>query len=101
VLDFNRVVRLDNILQGGDGICTRRNQAARRNAHRLVGFECTGRRSSCGDAVDDWEPPRRVGRAQGEAIHRGAVERRQIDGRRCIVDEHPALRGFEADALRR
>ena len=92
---------LDNILDGDDGIGTFGNDAARRDRHRLAGLERARRGQSCSDPSDDRQRAGRVGRANGEAVHRRARERRQVDRRTSILGEHASGGRAERHRLRR
>ena len=52
-------------------------------------------RPARGDARDDRQPARACPRPHGEAVHRRARERRQVDRRRAPHGEHPAGRRVE------
>ncbi len=56
-------------------------------------LERSSRRPPGGDPLDHRQPARRVRRPHGEAVHRGRVERRQVDARERVLGQDPA-RGF-------
>jgi hypothetical protein len=101
VLDLNRVVTIDNVLEGDDGIGSLGHHSTCGYAHRLSGFERTRRRRARGDPVNDRQPSRRVARAQRETVHRRAVERRQVDCRDRVIGEHSPEGCLDAAALLR
>ena len=100
-VDLHRVVMLDNVLDGDDGIGSFGNDAARRDRHRLAGLERARRGQSCSDPSDNRQRAGRVGRANGEAVHRRARERRQVDRRTSILGEHASGGRAERHRLRR
>ena len=84
------VVLLDNMLDRDDGIGALGDDAARRDSHRLAGLERPLGRPAGRDPEDDRQRPGRVRRADGEAVHRRARERRQVDARARVLGEHAA-----------
>ncbi len=86
------VVMLDNILDGDDGVRSVGHDAAGRDRHRLAGSERTRGRTAGGDLLHHGQRPRHVGGADGEAVHRGARERRQVDDRARRPRPSPARR---------
>src|SRR5205823_739111 len=99
IANFDCVVMLDNILEGDDGICSVRNDAARRDPHRLPGAKLAGRRSSRRNPERDGQPARRVDGAEGEAVHRRARKRRQVDRRARRLGQNPSRGLLEGEAL--
>ena len=99
--NLHLVVMLDNILDGDDGVGALGNDAAGRDRHRLAGRE----RALCGppggDLRDDGQRPGRVGRANREAVHRRARERRQVDNRARRLGEHAPPAATSGTRLRR
>jgi hypothetical protein len=82
---------LDNILDGDDGVGILGNDAAGRDRHRLARCE----RAPCGpprgDLRHDGQRAGEVSSTNGEAVHRRAAERGQVDKR---------LRSLRRDAAR-
>ena len=80
-----------------------RHRRAGEDADRFAGTERAGGGAAGGDAVDDLEPRvarrRQVGMADGKAVDRGIVERRQVDRRDDILRDHAAARGGKRHGL--
>jgi hypothetical protein len=79
VIDLYCVVVLDNTLHRNDGVRPLRHDGPGRDGHGRSGFEGGGERAPRGGLADDLQRPRQIARAYGEAVHRRACERREID----------------------
>jgi hypothetical protein len=97
----DRAVLLRHDLDRHDRVGALGDDSTGRDRHRLAALEWPRRRTAGGDAIDDRERARRVGGAEGEAVHRGAREARQVDGRERVLGQHAPGRGFESHGLRR
>src|SRR5262249_14984216 len=67
--NLDRVVIVDNILDGDDDIGALRNGSAGGDSHRLARAQRPIRRAPGGDPRDNWQPARDVRRANREAVH--------------------------------
>jgi hypothetical protein len=76
---LERAAGLADELDLDHGIGAVGHRTARRDRHRLARLERAFGREPGRDPERDREPPRRLGRAQRVAVHRGAGERRQVD----------------------
>ena len=88
--DVDRVVTLDNVLDGDDGIGALGHDTAGRDRHRLTSSEGALRRAAGGDVRDDRQPAGKVGGPHGVPVHRGAGEGRQVDNRQRRLGGHPS-----------
>src|SRR5580765_5557296 len=92
---------LDNILDGDDSIGAFGHDAARRDRHRFTGLECARRGQSGSDPSDNRQHAGRIRRTNGEAVHRRARERRQVDRRASVLGEHASGGRVERHRLSR
>jgi glycosyltransferase involved in cell wall biosynthesis len=98
--DLDRVVMLDNILEGDDGIRSVGYDPSCGDSHRLPGLKRARRRMPRGDAEGDGQRAGRVSRADGEPVHGGARKRWQIDGRVRGRGEHAPGGVLQRNGLR-
>jgi hypothetical protein len=77
--DLDRVVTLDNILDGDDGVGTAGHDTTSGDRHRLAGAEVARRGLAGGDLADHRQRAGKVDATNGVPVHRGAPERRQVD----------------------
>jgi len=97
--DLHSVVILDNILDGDDGIRARGDDGAGRDLDRLAGTELEQGRPASRRAAGDGERAGHVGGANGEAVHRRARERRQVDSCTRTGRRHSPVRRGERNEL--
>jgi hypothetical protein len=93
------VVLLRDELDGDDGVRPLGDDASGRDRHRLAVRQGPRGGSPGGNAGDDRKRPRRVGRANREAVHRRAREARQVDRRPRVLGEHAARCLLQRDGL--
>ena len=101
VRDEHGVVLLGDELDRHDGVRALRDDPAGRDPHSLPTGERPRRGPPRGDACDDRERPRRVCRAEREAVHRRAREGRQVDSRARVLRKHPPRRLLDRNRLAR
>ena len=95
-----RVALLD-VLDRDDGVGALRDDAARRDRHRLARPRARVDRPAGGDrARRSGASPGASAGAQREAVHRRGRKRRQVDGRARVLGEHAAGGVLERDVLR-
>ena len=99
--NLDTVVSLDNDLERGDGVGAVGHDTARRDRHRLARGERPAGGAAGGNAGDDGQRSRQVGGAYGEAVHRRAHERRQVDHRPDGGRGHASRSFLDPHRLRR
>jgi hypothetical protein len=91
--DLHSVVNSANVLNRDNSIGGLGNDGTRRDGHSTTGLELPVERPAGSGLTDDPQCSRQIGRAYGEAVHRRARERRQVDTRRHLGrgDAAPSL----------
>jgi hypothetical protein len=101
VPDLDRAVVLEGALDRYDRIRSLRHRASGRNPCRSAQWQRPRPGTTCRDPRRDGKRPRRIRRAEREAVHRRARERRQIDRGESGLGEHAVGRLAQLDGFRR
>ena len=99
VRDLDLVVLIDNSLELNDRVGPFRDRPTGRDPHRLAGLERSSGRLPRGDPIADGQPAGGIAGPEGKAVHRRAVERRQIHARRGRLGQHAPGGCVERDRL--
>ena len=86
-------------LERNDRVGAVRHGPSRGDARSRAGWNRAGGRSTRGDAKSDRQLTRYVGRAHGEAVHRRAGERGEVDDGPSGLSENPSEGVLERDGF--
>jgi hypothetical protein len=99
VRDLDDVVLIGNSLELDDCIGPLGDRPAGRDPHRLARLERPSGRLARRNPLADRQPAGRVAGPHGEAVHRGAVERRQVHAGFSRLGQHAPGGQVEVDRL--
>ncbi len=99
--DLNRVVLLDNVLDRDDGVGLVRHDRPGRDGHGTAGLDRASNGCPAADSPTTRSVPGSIGRAHGEAVHRRARERRQVDPGTDVLRADASARLGDRHDLRR
>ena len=99
VRDDERPALLRDALDRDDRVGAFGDDAARGDPHRLAGLQAPVGGAAGRDPGDDRKRPWCVGGPQREAVHRRAVEARQVDDGETVLGEHTARRVLQRHGL--